>query len=49
MTSRQRSFQVWAPYATRGVELDLAGQRYPMTAGGDGWWWVEAAAEAGDR
>lgn len=49
MTTRQRAFQVWAPYATRGVELDVAGARHPMTAGADGWWWVEAAAAVGER
>lgn len=49
MTTRQRAFQVWAPYATRGVELDLAGQRHPMTAGPDGWWWVQAPATVGQR
>lgn len=45
----KRSFQVWAPYATRGVELDVNGQRHEMSAGPDGWWWVAAPADEGDR
>lgn len=49
MPHAQRSFQVWAPYATRGVDLHLAGERHPMSEAGDGWWWVQAQAATGER
>jgi len=35
-----RAFRVWAPVPKK-VELQLAGQRLPMTAGDDGWWTAE--------
>ncbi len=51
-----RSFEVWAPKATTGVDLVLerAGRdgtrdTIPMTAGERGWWRAWAEAESGDR
>jgi maltooligosyltrehalose trehalohydrolase len=35
-------FRVWAPHAQR-VELDIAGNRHPMTAADYGWWHAELA------
>ena len=37
------SFRVWAPRAKR-VELDIRGKRQSMTAGKDGWWFVEVSS-----
>ncbi len=45
----ERAFRVWAPYATRGVDLELNGQRHPMTAAPDCWWRVVVPAVPGDR
>jgi malto-oligosyltrehalose trehalohydrolase len=39
-------FRVWAPEAAR-AEVDIADQRYPMTATEPGWWQADVAA-AGD-
>ncbi|MBK9102069.1 MAG: DUF3459 domain-containing protein [Austwickia sp.] len=43
-----RDFQVWAPHAQRGVDLDLAGVRHRMAAGPGGWWMVTVEAAVGD-
>jgi len=36
-------FRVWAPRAKR-AELDIRGKRQSMTAGKDGWWFVEVSS-----
>src|SRR2546423_15600064 len=42
-------FSVWAPGATR-VDVDLQGDRVPMSPDSGGWWWAEVPeAEPGDR
>jgi maltooligosyltrehalose trehalohydrolase len=42
-------FSVWAPNATR-VDVDLQGDRVPMSSDNGGWWWAEVPeAEPGDR
>ena len=40
-------FEVWAPHADQ-VELVLAGQFFPMTSEGGGWFATETDADAGD-
>jgi maltooligosyltrehalose trehalohydrolase len=36
------SFRVWAPKAKR-VDVDVGGERYPMSAAENGWWSAESA------
>jgi maltooligosyltrehalose trehalohydrolase len=40
-------FRVWAPGAAR-AEVDISGQRYPMTAATQPGWWQAEVAAAGD-
>ena len=44
-----RGFFVWAPSATKSVDVELRGTRYPMEPAGQGWWSTEETAQAGDR
>jgi maltooligosyltrehalose trehalohydrolase len=37
-------FRVWAPHAQR-IELDIAGNRHPMTAADYGWWHAELGVD----
>ncbi|PYC88122.1 malto-oligosyltrehalose trehalohydrolase [Streptomyces tateyamensis] len=38
-------YQVWAPHARRQVEVEVDGQRHPLTAEQGGWWRGEAPAQ----
>lgn len=44
-----RTFSVWAPLASRSVDLELNGTRHAMDPVGQGWWRVEVPAGPGDR
>ena len=44
-----RGFSVWAPSASRSVDLELNGTCHAMVPAGQGWWTAEVTAEPGDR
>lgn len=44
-----RTFAVWAPVATRGVDLVLDGTPIPLRPGENGWWAATAPAAVGAR